>query len=332
MLLDRNGRIKAMNPTLESIAGFTLPYIGKKPMEVFLSTEIQSACDKVLSGTPEYNFTLTQDIDTVYEVYLVRIPEGGVLVVFHNISERRRLEKIRRDFVANVSHELKTPLTSVKGYVETLLSGAFAFPEDARSFLQIILKSTNQMTHIVNDLLQLTRLQEKPQFQRLSTVNAAECFNAAWDNAFPLAEKRGITLENRLQKVLPVTSDEQDLIRVFGNLLQNAIRYTPEGSIITVFAEDKEKEILFGVRDQGPGIGIKHQSRIFERFYRADKERSRLSGGTGLGLAICRNAVTGMGGRIWVESPPKDAATGSIFFFTLPKPGNSDNIDETQNK
>jgi len=320
MLLDHGGRIKSINQTLEKMAGCHLSCIGKKPMEVFLSAELQSACDTVIDGAREYNFTITQDGEVYYEVYLLRIPEGGALVVFHNISDRKRLEKIRQDFVANVSHELKTPLTSIKGYVETLLSGNFTFPKDARSFLNTILKSTNQMSNIVNDLLQLTRLQEKPLSPNLLTINATRCFQSAWESCRPQAEGKQIALDNRLKSFLPVKAEEDALARVFENLLQNAIRYSPEGKTITVHAEEKEKEILFAIRDEGPGIPPKHQSRIFERFYRVDKERSRQSGGTGLGLAICRNAVTGMGGRIWVESPPPAGARGSIFFFTLPRP------------
>lgn len=330
MLLDREGRIQTINHTLENIGGCHLACIGKKPMEVFLSTEVQAACDRIIAGIPEMSLTLTLDGDSHFEVYLVRVPEGGALVVFNNISERKRLEKIRQDFVANVSHELKTPLTSIKGYVETLVTGGFSLPEDVRSFLQTILKNTNLMSNIVNDLLELTRLQEKPPSENLLTVNATRCFQTAWENSVSLAAEKQIVLENRLKSVLPVRADENALVRVFGNLIQNALRYTPDSKTIIVYSEEKQEETLFAIRDQGPGIAPKHQTRIFERFYRVDRERSRQSGGTGLGLAICRNAVTGMGGRIWVQSPPADATTGSVFFFTLPRSQAEDGSDPDQ--
>lgn len=319
MLLDRQGRIKSINKTLENMARCHRTCIGKQPMEVFVNADVQAACDRVIAGRPKHSFTLTLDEDTFYEVYLVRIPEGGVLVVFHNISQGRRVEKIRQDFVANVSHELKTPLTSIKGYVEALLSGSFSLPEDARSFLNTIQKNTNQMSNIVNDLLQLTRLQEKPLPQNQLTIDAAKCFETAWQTCLPMAEDKQIQLENRLTSPLPVKADESTLIRVFENLIHNAVRYTPAGKTIAVSCEEKPGQTLFAIADEGPGIAPKHQGRIFERFYRIDKERSRQSGGTGLGLAICKNAVTGMGGRIWVESPPANRAVGSVFYFTLPR-------------
>ena len=322
LLLDKDGRIKAVNHAVEDLAGCRGSCLGKKPMELFLNNDIQAACDAVVSGTPEFSFTLALEEELFYEVYLTAIPEGGALVVFYNISERKRLEKIRRDFVANVSHELKTPLTSIKGYVETLLSGPFNFTGEAKSFLQTIHKNANHMTEIVDDLLQLTRLQDKPFTKHMQTVNAAQCFNAASETIMPMAREKNISIRNQLESPIAVKADESALIRVFGNLLDNAIRYSPEGGTITVSATEEAGKIIFSIEDEGPGIAKHHQPRIFERFYRVEKERSRFTGGTGLGLAICKNAITGMGGNIGMQSPPLGKQNGSVFFFSLLQPEN----------
>ncbi len=317
MLLDRKGHIKALNKAMGDIAECRLSGIGKRPLEVFLNSDVQNACDKILNTAKEYNLTISMAEDTFYEVYAVRIPEGGALIVFYDVSDRKRLEKVRRDFVANVSHELKTPLTSIKGYVDTLLSGDFSIDEQGRSFLSTIQKNTSQMTNIVNDLLQLTHLEEKPPDLNRRPIDAVKSFQAAWETFKPLAEEKQIRLENRLDQKLLVYAHESTLSQVFRNLIDNAVQYSPEGRTITVFSEAKEEEILIGIQDQGPGISKKHRDRVFERFYRIDKECSRASGGTGLGLSICKHAVSAMQGRIWVKSPPPGETRGSVFCFSL---------------
>lgn len=319
LLLDPDGRVKAVNHVAEEIAGCRRACIGKTPMEIFLNHNIQDACNSIIAGGPARQLILELEKDLFYEVYLNRIAEGGALVVFYNISERKQLEKIRRDFVANVSHELKTPLTSIRGYVETLLSEPFSFNAEATSFLQIIDKNARHMAEIVDDLLKLTRLQDKPLLHQLQPVNASTCFAAAWDTARPMAQTKDLKLDNQLAGHLEVMADESALRQVFGNLLDNAIRYSPPNKTITVLATAKDATVIFCIQDEGPGIAPSHQARIFERFYRVEKERSRISGGTGLGLAICKNAVTGMGGDIWLQSPPDGQQTGSVFFFSLVK-------------
>ena len=174
------------------------------------------------------------------------------------------------------------------------------------------------MTNIVNDLLELTKLQQKDQQPvQLSQLNATACFNNIWETCLPMAENKKIHLENSLPEAVMVLADENILMQVFQNLLDNAIRHSDSETTITVFAESQNRKIRFGIQDEGPGIPKRHQKRIFERFYRVDKERSRASGGTGLGLAICRHAVQAMNGEIWVESPPAQKTNGSVFYFTL---------------
>jgi len=320
MLLDREGKIKAVNQALSGIARCMPTCVGHRPMEIFLNAEIQSACDEVLGGEEHLRLKIAMPNDREYEVNLVKIAEEGAVVVFHDISELVRLEKVRQDFVANVSHELRTPLTSIKGYAETLQDPSFRAGDQAGAFANIIVKNADQMSRVVSDLLELTRLQQKnAQPEMLAPVNAAACFHTAAETCMPMLNEKNILLHNLLVGPIPVQGDEHSIVQVFRNLLDNAIRHSPDGSRITVFSKDTNDTVVFGVEDEGSGIPKQHLKRIFERFYRVDKERSRASGGTGLGLAICRNAIQKMGGAIWAESPPGNRTKGSGFYFSLKK-------------
>ena len=331
MMLDKNGKIKAVNQALTQIAKCVPTCVGRRPMEVFLNPEIQTACNEVLLGDDAIHRKVsiqnnTAAGDTTYDVNLVKIPDGGAVVVFHNISELVRLEKVRQDFVANVSHELRTPLTSIKGYAETLLDEKFRASESSDHFVQTIIKNANQMSHIVNDLLELTKLQQnRKPFHELATVNGAACFRSAAETCMPILKEKNIKLDNQLSDFLPVLADENSLIQVFRNILDNAIRYSPPETVITAFAwketdKQRNKDVyIFAIQDEGTGIPLRYQKRIFERFYRVNKERSREIGGTGLGLAICRNAVASMDGKIWLKSPPDKKTTGTVFFVSLYK-------------
>ncbi len=318
MLLDKTGHIKSTNKKLNRIAGCSFPCTGMRPMEVFLNPEIQRACDEVISGAQPASLSVEIENDVIYEVNIVKIQQGGAVVVFHDISELVRLEKARQDFVANVSHELRTPLTSIKGYAETLKNPDLRASQEAETFIQTILKNANQMSNTVNDLLELTRQQQKKsRKQDLAPVDAAGCFMSAWETLKPFAEKKRIKVIKQLSAGTFVLAETEPLTQVFTNLLDNAIRHGPEGTSVTVYSIDKQNHFVFALQDEGPGIPRRHQNRIFERFYRVDKQRSRESGGTGLGLSICRHAVEGMGGKIWVQSPPEGRSKGSVFFFTL---------------
>jgi two-component system, OmpR family, phosphate regulon sensor histidine kinase PhoR len=293
---------------------------GHRPMEVFLNPEIQKACDEVLAGKDHIQMKAAIDAETVYEVNVVRILSGGAVAVFHDISGLVHLEKVRQDFVANVSHELRTPLTSIKGYAETLLDPKMRSDETMEAFLGTILKNANQMTNIVNDLLELTKLQSRDRpALTLTETNASACFAAAEETCRIISKEKHIRLVNQLPETIPVIAEENALVLVFRNLLDNAIRYSDAGTTITAGAAETDGMATFTVQDEGPGIPLRHQKRIFERFYRIDKERSRASGGTGLGLAICRHAVNAMGGDIRVESPPPGKTRGSVFYVSLKK-------------
>jgi two-component system phosphate regulon sensor histidine kinase PhoR len=243
----------------------------------------------------------------------------GVVVVLNDVTDLRRLERIRSDFVANVSHELKTPITSIKGFVETMLEGSVEDPEDSRRFLGIVAKQADRLHTIIDDLLTLSRIEREEEtadtylaegFLRPVLESAVQLCGAAADSKdIRVALSCADTLRARINAPLL----EQGLI----NLIDNAIKYSDPGNEVGVMAEERADEIRIRVTDRGCGIPGEHLPRLFERFYRVDKARSRAAGGTGLGLAIVKHIAHTHGGRITVESRPGE---GSIFTLHLPKP------------
>jgi two-component system phosphate regulon sensor histidine kinase PhoR len=328
MVLDARGTIQSFNRALAAIVPSLRDIVGRRPLEAILSPELQQACDHVLSGAEEClnrpcSLQISPSEGQVFEVNIVRYQErqeeAGAIVVFHDISEIKRLERVRQDFVANVSHELRTPLTSIRGYAETLLSQQILESDSARSFLQIILKNAVHMTKMVEDLLQLARLESSRQQEKPAPINPVEALNSAWKTCEPLADTKKIRLENLLpESGLQVEASFDQLVQVFRNLLENAVKYSDPGSLVTVCHRLERGTATLIVRDQGPGIPAKDQQRIFERFYRVDKDRGRETGSSGLGLAICRHIIRNHGGTLWVESPPRGKTRGSEFLFTLP--------------
>jgi two-component system phosphate regulon sensor histidine kinase PhoR len=326
MVLDGRGKIQTVNHALGAILPGVREFIGRRSLEVIRSAELQQACDQLLSETAAEADTRSLEITPgpgrVFGVNLVRYHhqpgEVGAIVVFHDISTLKRLEKIRQDFVANVSHELRTPLTSIRGYAETLLSQTQAEPGPTVSFLQTILRNAMHMSKMVDDLLQLARLDSRQQPEPYRTVDATEALSAAWKVCDPQASAKDVRLENLLPEArIRVNANFDELVQVFRNILENAVRYSPAGSSITVSSKRNEHTVTFVVTDDGPGIPLYAQERIFERFYRVEKDRSDASGSTGLGLAICRHIILNHGGAIWVESPPAGKSKGSAFKFTL---------------
>jgi two-component system phosphate regulon sensor histidine kinase PhoR len=328
MVLDSRGRIKTTNEALGRIIPDLPMSIGRRPLEVIRSHELQKACDQIIEG--DYGLEslplrreIVLDMGRVFDVNIVQLgdPEEGTgaIVVFHDISELKRLEKVRQDFVANVSHELRTPLTSIKGYAETILTEENVGSDSASDFLQIILKHANHMSRMVDDLLQLARLDAGQQPLESVSINAVDALHSAWKACASLAAEKDMGLENRLpEEGVMVRADSEQLEQVFRNLLENAVKYGPPGGKVTVSSDPGPEMVTFQVRDEGPGIPIQDQDRIFERFYRVEKDRNNHKGSTGLGLAICRHIIQNHGGKIWLESPPRGETQGSAFFFTLP--------------
>jgi two-component system phosphate regulon sensor histidine kinase PhoR len=242
----------------------------------------------------------------------------GAVIVLNDVTRLRRLENVRRDFVANVSHELKTPITSIKGFVETLQDGAINTPRDAEHFLEIIAKQADRMNSIVEDLLLISSVEQDVEKEKIRFDSGQ--VRAALREAIQVVETKGnnkdITIELECPDNLSVRMNPALLEQAVINLVDNAIKYSEPGSRVTVIAEAGGDEVVISVIDRGCGIEEKHLPRLFERFYRVDKARSRKLGGTGLGLAIVKHIVQAHRGRVTVESAPNE---GSTFSIHLPK-------------
>jgi two-component system phosphate regulon sensor histidine kinase PhoR len=242
------------------------------------------------------------------------MPGGGVVAVLRDLTETERVEKTRRDFIANVSHELRTPLTSIQGYAETLLDSAP--PSDhVHEFLEIIRKNAARMSRLTEDLLTLARVESGEQRFDVQPSRPSDLLHEVVQSFSKIAQAQGIELvvENGVEG--QVSADREALHQVFSNLVDNALKYATSGRKIVVGARPKGQAVEFYVQDFGPGIPSEHLPRLFERFYRVDKARSRESGGTGLGLAIAKHIILAHGGTIRAES---ELNHGSTFLFTVP--------------
>jgi two-component system phosphate regulon sensor histidine kinase PhoR len=249
-----------------------------------------------------------------FDVTAAPMPGGGAVAVLRDLTETERVEKTRRDFIANVSHELRTPLTSIQGYAETLLDSS---PENnhSREFLEIIRKNAHRMSRLTEDLLTLARVESGEQRFDIQPVAAAEILQEAVQNFRELARAHGIDLQVEDSAPDLVSADREAVHQVFSNLIDNALKYAASGGRLVLGARRADHGVEFYVRDFGPGIPFEHLPRLFERFYRVDKARSRESGGTGLGLAIAKHIVLAHDGTIRAES---ELNHGSVFLFTLP--------------
>ncbi len=240
----------------------------------------------------------------------------GTVLVFHDLTRLKRLERTREEFVGNVSHELRTPLSLIKGYAETLLDGAKDNPEVATKFLQTIDRNARRLDLLIQDLLTISALESGRIAMNPQPVALRAVVDRSLDDLKSQATARRVSLVNQLPD-LAAHADETRVEQVLSNLLENAVKYGREnGTVIVGGRETGDGKLEIFVKDDGPGIPPEAQERVFERFYRVDKARSREQGGTGLGLAIVKHIVQAHGGNVWVQSEPGKGAT---FFFTLPK-------------
>ena len=323
--VDSGGRIITMNPAAAKLLGADAgAAIGRTIFEAARHPELQRLITQTLgSGEPlEREITLTTESERALKITGAPLrykagDEAGALFVMDDVTKVKRLENVRRDFVANVSHELKTPITSIKGFVETLLDGAMDDEEARVRFLEIVKRQSDRLQAIIEDLLELARVEQAAEEKTLEfdTVPIRNIAASAIDDCRAQAAERNIeiALDCGLDIRLPVNAPLLELAIV--NLIDNAIKYAGKGTRVEVACRAGGGKAVISVKDEGPGIPGEHLGRLFERFYRVDKARSREIGGTGLGLAIVKHIALAHGGNAEVESEP---GKGSVFSIILP--------------
>jgi two-component system, OmpR family, phosphate regulon sensor histidine kinase PhoR len=321
--VDAGGRVQWANRGMDRLLlrapKLNAPLIDSVRDPNFLTAIQDAARDQVVTSVRSNTIAAGRTFD----VTAAPMPGGGAVAVLRDLTETERMEKSRRDFIANVSHELRTPLTSIQGYTETLLDHPLA-DNHVREFLEIIRKNASRMSRLTEDLLTLARVESGEQRFEVEPVSAEELLQDALESFREVARSYGVELSVELGVELSqenlasrghVNADREAIHQIFSNLIENALKYAASGKKLILGAREAAQGIEFYVRDFGPGIASGHLPRLFERFYRVDKARSRESGGTGLGLAIAKHIVLAHGGTIRAES---DLNHGSTFFFTLP--------------
>jgi two-component system, OmpR family, phosphate regulon sensor histidine kinase PhoR len=323
LVVDTTGHVRLANATVRRQFNLPESVIGKTVMEAFRSGPLQDLIDQALENdqVSARELSFYGEEERVFDVNGACLlghesTRTGVVVVFHDITRIKELENIRKEFVANVSHELRTPLSIIKGYVETLLDEQ---PPDAltgKQFLQTIEKHSLRLEALIEDLLSISELESQQARLDLKPVSLRATAHAVAEELKKRAHEKSTSIVVEVPETLPVVrADSQRLHQVFFNLLENAIKYTQAGGRVTVSAEEKDGDIEVRIVDNGMGIAPEHLPRIFERFYRADKARSRELGGTGLGLSIVKHLVESLGGAVSVSSEP---GRGSRFVVRLP--------------
>jgi len=322
LVIDNDGQVLLANRALMEMLELKAVPPGRLPSEIIRNADLLEALDEARAGR-EYVWREIQTLGNTprfLEAHVVRISNEaagpGMVCVLHDITERKRLEKTRRDLVANVSHELRTPLTAVRGAAETLLDGALDSPQYASHFAELILRQSHRLERLVQDLMELARLESGESPPRLRPIDAAELADSVLEGVIDLAQAQGIELERRLpREPLVFAADARQVEQAVLNLLDNAIKYSGQGGRVTLAMEENNDEVVISVSDTGPGIAAEFLPRLFERFYRVDTNRSREIGGTGLGLAIVKHIAQVHHGRVEVSSAP---GQGSTFRLILP--------------
>lgn len=326
MMIDNKNRVTYANPVALELLNSHYNYLGRKHVEVISNYELLEAIDRVRDEKQpirkEINLFSNGDKNVVLNVVPVidkdRGNLGGILVVLNDISEIKRLEQVRKDFVANVSHELKTPVATISGFAETLLAENSSQPGHVQEFSQIIYDSAQRLSSIIDQLLELSRLEsERPRLIR-QIINLQDTIADAVELIRQRFVREQLTIDFDLpDDAVEIEADREAVLQVLVNLMDNAVKYTRSDSkIIKVTLRTEAEKVNISIEDNGEGIPAHELSRVFERFYRVDKARSRSTGGSGLGLAIVKHLVENHGGQVGVES---QLGQGSRFFFTLPR-------------
>jgi two-component system phosphate regulon sensor histidine kinase PhoR len=323
LLLDRNRRIYLANRAFKNLFGLKTELRGKTIMEALRVHELAALVERVEKDGQvfDYELKLPELSERWLQVNAAAIfnsagEREGTILVFHDLTRLKQLERAREEFVANVSHELRTPLSLIKGYIETLLDGARNNPEVAQRFLKIIERNTQRLDLLIQDLLTISALESGRTKLNLQPVELHSLVEKIFSDLKPPATNKNVELINQLPN-LTATADVNRLEQVLANLVDNAIKYgRAQGKVTVGGRKTDENKIEVFVQDDGPGIPPESLDRVFERFYRVDKARSREQGGTGLGLSIVKHIVQSHGGEAWAKSEPGKGAT---FFFTLPQ-------------
>lgn len=325
MAFDMDERIISINQAAAQIfESIPKDMLNRSIQEVIRNPELQQFVTHALSSTDNLkgDITLYHEGERIIYLHSTSLRDSnedqiGVLVVMNDVTQVRRLENIRRDFAANVSHEIKTPLTAIKGFVETLRHGSVKNPEEIERFLGITEKHVNRLTAILEDLISLSRIEQDDEKKAITLQKnpIKNVLQTAIGNCREKADLNDVTIDCQCEENLFAMIDPALLEQALANLLDNALNYSHEGSSVHVSAVQKEDSIIIRVQDHGIGITKEHLPRLFERFYRADKARSRNLGGTGLGLAIVKHIIQAHGGYASVDSTP---GKGSTFSLHLP--------------
>lgn len=322
ILIDSDGYINIVNRAFKEIfKEYTDSWHGHLFHEVFPYKEIKDIVEDtfVMEANIRKQVVLPIHIERKnFDVYSAPVLNSlgklrGIVLVFHDITELKKLEQMRKDFVANVSHELKTPVTSLKGFAETLLDGADGNPEIRKKFLTIMWNESDRLQHLIQDLLDLSKVEQGFSLN-LQEINLASIVEDVILMLETKAKEKEITVKFSAEGNTVIEGDSPRLKQVFINLINNSLNYTPKGGRVVIRLKEGSEKVTFSVSDTGIGIHKEEVSRIFERFYRVDKARSRNSGGTGLGLAIVKHLVEAHHGRIRVKSKPGEGSTFTLVF------------------
>lgn len=317
MVLDSTGRIESYNQALVPMFPLVSEFVGRTPLEVTLEKDLQDMVDRAMAA-PQEQGTASQTLELPGQRYFnvslaTSVTDGRIhflLLCFHDISDLKRVERVLRDFVANASHQLRTPLTSIKGYAETLLSMPPDDGEHQRKFMEIIVRNSDHMNKVLTGMFKLTQSELAGTKLDGRPVKLREILDQALLHNVPQADEAGLSLRHGSlpDPELTVHGDVSALVQVFDNLLENAVKYSPDEGIVSMRCEVNDVTATICVRDQGPGVPIEDRTRIFERFYRVDKNAIDRNGSAGIGLAICKHIVQSFGGEIWADDAPDDGA------------------------
>ena len=322
LILNKDGRIQSVNRSLEGLFGLTVDIRGQTLMEAFRLHELSDMVNLLVAEGSvrafELNLPTLQRRCLEINGALVFDQKGerqGMILVFHDLTRLKELENTRQEFVANVSHELRTPLSLIKGFVETLLDGAADDPLVAKRFLHTIERHTDRLTYLIEDLLTISRLESGQIAMNLQPAELGRVVKAVLDDLRARAAEKEMMITDQTPEGITAQADVDRLQQVLFNLVENAIKYGRRGGQVAIGARySPEQKVEIWVSDDGPGIPPEAKERIFERFYRVDKARSREAGGTGLGLSIVKHIVQAHGGEVSVDST---VGQGATFSFTL---------------